>query len=323
MRKFFVLLCFLLLAGAGGTFFLLKKAYVVPGPLRQDTAVLVHHGDHARIINTLQHEGVIPQGALYARLTSFFIFLTKKDGQLHAAELLFPAHTSIKQTLSVLRHGRPIMHKLTIPEGLSAAQIQALINNASFLSGHITRPGEGSVLPQTYLYLRNTSRDELLKRTQEAMTHAVEKIWEDREADEKIPDKNALITLASLIEKETSVPSERSKVAGVFLNRLHKGMKLQTDPAVIFALTNGLEPLDRPLTHADLQIESPYNTYLHKGLPPGPVCSPGFSSLYAAAHPAKSSDLYFMATGEGGHNFTNDLKEHNKNVENYYRNKRK
>lgn len=321
MRKILFFLFLLLLIVAGGSFFYIKKIYTEPGPLMQETSVLVPHGSHERLIHTLQNTGVIKTGSVYTYLTSLFIFLTHKEGQLHAAELSFPAHASLKNVLSVLRHGHPVLHKITIPEGLSAYQIQALINNSSFLTNISALPEEGSVMPQTYLYLRNTSRNELLKRTQEAMTNNLQQVWANRESDDKIPDIKALVILASLIERETAIPDERPLVARVFLNRLHKNMKLQTDPSVIYAITDGKTSLDHPLNHSDLQFDSPYNTYLYQGLPPGPICSPSLASLNAAAHPAQSNDLFFVANGQGGHNFSDTLKEHNKNVRTYYKNK--
>ncbi|KXV55362.1 endolytic transglycosylase MltG [Acetobacter tropicalis] len=314
MRKLFFLLFLFLLVGVGGTGMKAWQDYHGSGQLAHDTDVVVPHGDYQSTIHTLQHAGVLKQGWWTERVARSAIFLTRHEGQLHAAELHFPAFTSMKQALWILRHSKPVLHKLTIPEGLTALQIQTLVQAAPFLIGEAPLPQEGSVLPETYSYLRNSSRSAIIDRARVAMTSVVSKLWTDRQKIGEITTQQAFITLASLVEKETAIPSERPLVARVFINRLENGMKLQTDPTVIYALTNGNPPLGRPLTHTDLQTPSPYNTYTIMGLPPGPICSPGLSSLQAVAHPATGDMLYFVANGVGGHNFATTLAEHNKNV---------
>lgn len=315
MRRFLSVLFLLLLLGAGGTAFKAWQDYKNPGPLLHDSDVVIPHGDYLGTIHTLQQAGVLQSGFWAERLCLVAVLLTRHDGQLHAAELHFPASVSMRDALHIIRHGRPVLHKLTIPEGLSAHQIQALLQAAPFLTEDAPLPPEGSVMPETYSYLRNTSRKNLLERTQAAMTKAVQAIWNQRTPVPKVPDEATFLTLASLVEKETAVPAERPLVARVFINRLRLGMKLQTDPTVIYALTNGTAPLGRALTHADLQISNPYNTYRIAGLPPGPICAPGLSSLNAVAHPATGDMLYFVANGQGGHSFAASLTEHNKNVQ--------
>lgn len=317
MRRTLFSLLLLLLIGAGGTAFGLWVSYTQPGPLPYDTDVIIPAGNYRSTINALQKADVLPNGRASQYIAQLIIELTKHEGQIHAAELHFPAQTSLKQALWVLRHGHPVLHKLTIPEGLSAYQIQALFDAASFLTGPTPLPAEGSVLPQTYKFLRNIARGNALETTQTAMSQTLNEVWQSREVTPEIPDIQALLILASLIEKETAVPAERPNVARVFINRLHIGMKLQTDPTVIYAITAGKMPLGHGLTHADLQNSSPYNTYMHTGLPPGPICSPGASALQAAAHPAKGEWLYFVANGKGGHNFASTLIEHNKNVSDF------
>lgn len=315
MRRLLSALFLLLLLGAGGTAFKAFLDYKNPGPLGQETDVVIPHGDYLSTIHTLQQAGVLSSGLWTERLCLAAVVLTRKDGQLHAAELHFPAFISMQEVLHIMRHGHPVLHKLTIPEGLTAHQIQALFQAAPFLEDDAPLPPEGSVMPETYSYLRNASRKALLERTQAAMAKTVQALWNQRTAQAAIPDQKTFLILASLIEKETAVPTERSLVARVFINRLQQGMKLQTDPTVIYALTNGAPPLGRALTHADLQVSSPYNTYVITGLPPGPICSPGLSSLNAAAHPANGDMLYFVANGQGGHSFAASLTEHNKNVQ--------
>ncbi|PHY93645.1 aminodeoxychorismate lyase [Acetobacter pomorum] len=303
------------LAG-GGTGFFAWYTYIQPGPLVEATDVVVPHGNYASTLAALQQAQVLPSGWLTDKLFVTAISLTRKDGQLHAAELHFPQHVSMQNVLFILRHGKPVLHKLTIPEGLSAHQIQALIATAPFLNGDTPLPAEGSTLPQTYNYLRNSTRAELVKRAQNAMQVALATVWQKRDSaiDGILPSPQILLVLASLIEKETALPAERPVVARVFLNRLQKGMKLQTDPTVIYAITHGNPPLGRALTRTDLATPDPYNTYVVTGLPPGPICSPGLSSLEAAAHPASGDALFFVANGNGGHNFSTTLAEHNRNV---------
>ncbi|MDE7546896.1 endolytic transglycosylase MltG [Acetobacter fabarum] len=305
---------FALAAGMGLTAFLGWQTYTCPGPLSIDQDIVVPHGNYATTLSALQNTGIIPANWWSGRVFSIALVLTRGEGQLHAAELHFPASVSIKQTLWILRHGKPVQHKLTIPEGLTIWQIQALVQAAPLLTGDTPLPDEGSILPQTYTYLRNSPRKDLLAHMQASMTQMLKQIWAERESGLPLGSPQELLTLASVIEKETAMPDERPSVARVFYNRLQKNMKLQTDPTVIYAITQGKPPLDRPLTHADLQTASPYNTYIYTGLPPGPICSPGKAALEAAAHPAKGDMLYFVANGTGGHNFAATLSDHNHNV---------
>ena len=173
---------------------------------------------------------------------------------------------------------------------------------------------EGELLPETYTFEYGASQDSIVLEARKAMQKALDEAWEGRDSGLPYKDKNQLLTMASIIEKETGVADERPLVASVFVNRLRKGMKLQTDPTVIYALTEGQMELGRTLKKKDLAIDSPYNTYKYYGLPPAPICNPGRDALMAAAHPAQSDFLYFVATGDGGHNFSTNLNEHNRNV---------
>ncbi|NHN87648.1 endolytic transglycosylase MltG [Acetobacter conturbans] len=288
--------------------------YTMPGPLPEATALVIPHGGYASTIAALQQGQALSTDAVDTFVFRAAIPLTHREGQLHAAELLFPAHASMRDILSVLRHGRPVLHPLTIPEGLTASQILTIISAAPFLKGTAEELGEGEVLPETYRYLRDTDRVALTERMKHAMRREVDAIWQGRDQTIPLTDPAQLVTLASIVEKETGLPDERPHIARVFLNRLKLGMKLQSDPTTIFALNNGAGALGRPLTHSDLMTPSPYNTYMVTGLPPGPICSPGGAALQAVAHPAPGDDLYFVATGNGGHNFAGSLDEHNRNV---------
>lgn len=288
--------------------------YTAPGPLSSPIALNIPHGGYASTIAALRQGQALSFGVMDDYIFRTAIALTRHEGQLHAAELMFPAHASMRDVLSVLRHGRPVVHQLTIPEGLTASQITALVEAAPFLKGGITSLAEGEALPETYSYLRDSDRAVLIGRMKQAMQRQVETVWNGRDPSIGLSDPAQLVTLASMVEKETGLPEERPRIARVFLNRLGKGMKLQSDPTTVYALNGGAGPLGRPLVHSDLMIQSPYNTYVSMGLPPGPICSPGVAALQAAAHPAAGDELYFVATGSGGSHFASSLDEHNRNV---------
>ena len=216
--------------------------------------------------------------------------------------------------LLVLRSAKPVRHRLTIPEGLTAAQIARLLDHADALNGDGLLPDEGGMLPDTYIYERGTTRAQIVARGRAAMDRALAQAWASRSDGLPLADPRALLVLASMVEHETARPEERAHVAGVFVNRLRQGMRLQSDPTVIYAVAGGLGPLDRRLTHADLVWPNPYNTYTVPGLPAGPIDSPGLASLAAAARPDATADLFFVADGGGGHVFARTLDEHQRNV---------
>ncbi|WP_408736723.1 endolytic transglycosylase MltG [Acetobacter suratthaniensis] len=300
---------------AGGVIGVGWHDYTRPGPLPTGQDIVVPHGGYGSTASVLQNNGVLQNDWWHGVLFHVAVVLTRHNGQLHAAELHFPTGVSLQETLWILRHAKPVLHRLTIPEGLTASQIRSLITNAPFLTGETPTLPEGSVLPQTYSYLRDSSRQALVEQMALRLRTVLQNIWQGRAPDETdIHTPEELLVLASLVEKETGVADERPLIARVFLNRLAAGMKLQTDPTVIYAVTHGNPPLGRPLTHTDLQTPSPYNTYQNTGLPPGPICAPGTQALEAAAHPAQSDALYFVANGTGGHNFAKTLSEHNQNV---------
>jgi UPF0755 protein len=299
----------LAVAGIGATRFATHR-FLQPGPLAEPRAFVVPRGTPAALGDALHDAGIIadPRSFLLAS------WWTANEGPLRAGELAFPAGASLRQVLTILRIGRPVQHRLTIPEGLTAAQIALLVDAAELLEGDTPVPDEGSVMPQTYSYERATPRAALVDRAVRAMARAVAEAWAGRSADLPLSGPAELLTLASIIERETARPEERRLVAAVFVNRLRRGMRLQSDPTVAYAATGGLGGLDRSLTRVDLDSASPYNTYRITGLPPGPIASPGLASLAAAAHPADTEDLYFVADGAGGHVFARTLDEHNRNV---------
>lgn len=221
----------------------------------------------------------------------------------------------MEEALAKLVEGDTVVRKVTVPEGLTSTEIVALINEAEGLSGEIESvPPEGSLLPETFHFTYGDPRNALIERMQADMKRLLDGLWEGRAEDLPISTPEEAVILASIIEKETAVAGERPQVASVFVNRLNRGMPLQSDPTVVYALTDGEGPLGRPLTRQDWKVDSPYNTYANSGLPPGPIANPGRESLEAALQPAETEFLYFVADGSGGHAFAKTLAEHNRNV---------
>jgi UPF0755 protein len=205
-----------------------------------------------------------------------------------------------------------VVHPFTVTEGQTSWQVVEQLNSVHDLYGPpLSPPPEGTILPETYHYHRGDHRDALLRRMMAAMEGHVRKLWTQRQADSPLRSPEEMVTLASIVEKETGVPEERPKIAGVFLNRLRKNMRLQADPTVIYALTEGRGTFGRALTKDDLEMQSQYNTYLNHGLPPGPIANPGLAALRAVIFPDSTDALYFVANGAGGHNFSNTLQNHN------------
>ncbi len=221
------------------------------------------------------------------------------------------------ERVAIISRGEVHYRRLTLPEGLTTARMLELIRAEPNLAGEITIAAEeGELLPETYSYVKGDSRDSIVRRARLAMEKTLEEAWRQNRR-KVLKNRRQLLTLASIIEKETGVPEERADVAAVFINRLETGMKLQTDPTVIYALTKGKKDPGRPLYRKDLSVESPYNTYKYYGLPPGPICNPGREAIFAAVHPSDADYLYFVASGTGGHRFARSLKEHNRNVSLY------
>jgi UPF0755 protein len=304
-------LTFMLLAGLGaGTAWVARERFNAAGPLNHPRDVVVPRGAPPQVAEALLHEGVIANARDFRVAT----LLTRSQGPLHAAEFAFPAGASLRQVLDVLRTARPVQHRLTIPEGLTAAQIAELLDRAEGMTGDEPVPDEGAMLPQSYSYEYGTPREAVMARAVGAMRRALAEAWAERAPEVKLATPEEMLILASIVERETAKPAERPHVAAVFLNRLRLGMKLQSDPTVAYAVSGGLETAKRGITRAELNLANPYNTYHAAGLPPGPIDSPGVASLLAVAQPAQSDDLYFVADGSGGHVFARTLEEHNRNV---------
>ncbi len=295
--------------------------YFGKGPLEQDKLVLIERGSGVgEIAQTLKSENVISEPMLFKMATKF----SGRASALKAGEYEFAAGTSMEDVLAQMEEGKVFDRKITIREGLTSYQVVELLKARDDMSGEIINmPAEGTLLPETYHFVKGEDRQTKINKMAFEMTQAIDELWEKRDANLPIKTKQEAVILASIIEKETAVASERKRVAGVFVNRLNKGMLLQTDPTVIYALTKGKiqdkgqGPLGRRLLRKDLSIDSKYNTYKYVGLPPGPIANPGRASIEAALNPERHEYIFFVADGTGGHAFAKTLAEHNRNVANW------
>lgn len=281
------------------------EAYTAPGDGQSSRDLIIAAGGNGEVAATLAEAGIIRHKLIF-RLAVYF---THDQGQLRAGEYLFPAHASLAEVLALLRHGAQVEHQVTIPEGLTGAQIAAILNAAPLATGQVAPPPEGSVLPQTYDYLWNTSRAAILARAQAALQASLATAWAGRDPAIPLNSPADAITLASIVQAEAKLTPEMPHIAGVYENRLRQGMKLQADPTVIYAATGAKQSGGTGISRADLANPSPYNTYMYAGLPPGPICAPGIAAIDAVLHPAVTDDLYFEANGTGGHTFSHFFKD--------------
>jgi len=300
-----------LLVLAAALAFLADHTYKKPGPLAEDGVILVEPGTGViRTAYLLKDMGAIDS----QRMFRWAARLTKSSTKLQAGEFRIPARSSMRDILDILKHGSVIVHRLTLPEGTTAVQAVALLDQAERLSGPLKDvPAEGTLLPETYHYTWGETRDEMVTRMQRSMQTLLADLWAARAPDLPYDTPAQAVIMASIIEKETAVPGERGLIAGVFVNRLRKHMRLQSDPTVIYGIAKGGE-LGRALTKADIDAQTPYNTYRIQGLPPTPIANPGRASLEAALNPADTNALYFVADGKGGHVFAETYEEHLENV---------
>ncbi len=285
------------------------------GPLSEAVNVVVPKGASSNLVaQKLSDAGVIDKPLVF-KIYARFVGMHKK---LRAGEYRFEAGVSMRAAMEKIAKGDVFYRRITFAEGLTTKQMFDQLQNVSELSGEITvAAAEGELLPETYTFEYGDSRNSIVLQAQKAMSRVLDQAWANRNQAVPLKDKRQLLTLASIVEKETGVPEERGLVASVFANRLVKGMKLQTDPTVIYALTKGQSDLGRSLKKADLSVDSPYNTYKYYGLPPAPICNPGTEAIRAAANPEDSDYLYFVASGDGGHNFSTSLAQHNRNVKDW------
>jgi UPF0755 protein len=302
-----------LMIGGGGAYLYGKQKLEAPGPLQEDKIVNVPaRAGMTDIADVLQREGVIDNNR-WAFIGAVFALKARSD--LKPGEYQFQKSASLRDVIGTIVEGKVVQHAVTIPEGLTSEQIVARLTDNDIFSGSVREiPREGTLLPETYKFPRGTTREQVIARMQQAQKRVVAEIWEHRSPDIPLKTPEQLVTLASIVEKETGRADERSRVAAVFVNRLRQKIKLQSDPTIIYGLVGGKGTLGRPIKRSEIQQPSPYNTYVVDGLPPGPIANPGRASLEAAANPARTRDLFFVADGTGGHAFTETYDQHQKNV---------
>ena len=310
-RWLLILLGLAALAAAGAYSALWTSAGPEEGP---HTLVVEQGATLTKVAEQLDAIGAIPGNPTTFRAMAR---LFGSSDPVQAGEFLIPKGASASETLDLLQHGRPIQRLVTIPEGMPSILVHERLMAVPYLTGAIPVPREGSVLPDSYSYQRGESRSEVLKRMQAAMTRELDALWAKRQPHAVVDTKAEAITLASIVEKETAKPAERRMVAGVYSNRLEKGMPLQADPTVIYPITKG-KPLGRRIRQSELDAVNDYNTYAMAGLPAGPIANPGRLSIAAVLNPVRTEALYFVADGTGGHIFANTLAQHNANVAKWY-----
>ena len=289
-----------------------KQRFEAPGPLATDRTVNIPRGSGMRdIADILSREGVIDQPWLF--IGGVVVLKARED--LKAGEYEFKAHSSMREVVATIVDGKVVAHQVSIPEGLTSEQIVSRLRQDDVLAGEIKEiPREGSLLPDTYNFARGVTREQMVQRMQQSQQRLLHEIWDHRAADLPLKTPEQLVVLASLVEKETGKPEERTRVAAVFVNRLKQRMRLQSDPTIIYGLVGGKGTLGRPIMKSEIEQPTPYNTYIIDGLPPGPIANPGRAALEAAANPARTRELYFVADGTGGHAFAETYEQHQKNV---------
>jgi len=313
-RLLLILVPGIAILAAFGAFWLL---WAGPGPTAEPKTFIVAQGASlTRVADQLEEAGAIRGGAGPFRVLARIF---GSSDPIQAGEFLIPPGLSADGILNLLQHGRPVQRLVTIPEGMPSVLVQERLMRIPYLAGPIPVPEEGSVLPNTYSFQRGETRAAVLARMQAAMRSELARLWARRRPGSAVTTPQEAIILASIVEKETGKPSERRTVAGVYTNRLRRGMPLQADPTVIYPVTRG-RPLGRRILRSELNADNGYNTYARAGLPVGPIANPGRASIAAVLDPAPTSALYFVAAGDGsrGHIFADTLQQHQANVERWF-----
>ncbi|WP_244493645.1 endolytic transglycosylase MltG [Aureimonas sp. AU4] len=315
MNFLFTIALFLALC-AGALLWWGKGEFDGQGPLAAEATYLVPKGGGLDgIASGLERAGIISSATIF----EYGVRLEGAGGKLKAGEYAFAPGASMRDVMETLRDGNAILHAVTVPEGWTVTQIFARLAAEEALAGDLPpMVPEGTLLPETYRFTRGQSRAEIVQQMSAAQAKLVKELWSDRASNLPISDIGQFVTLASIVEKETGIAAERPHVASVFINRLRKNMRLQSDPTIIYGIWGGAgKPLNEPIRQSHIQGETPYNTYVIRGLPPGPIANPGRAALEAVAHPLDTDDLYFVADGTGGHAFASTLDQHNANVRRY------
>ncbi|WP_052464381.1 endolytic transglycosylase MltG [Methyloceanibacter caenitepidi] len=296
-------------------FYFLRVEFDRPGPLQVSTIFAVPKGaSTTSIANRLTEEGIITDRRIFMAAIFYFMRL-KGEGTLKAGEYQFDKQATMREVLNTLVDGKSVQYRITFPEGWTSQQIVERISANAELDGAVTEiPPEGSLLPDTYSFGTKDSKEDILQRMQAAQRKFLAQVWEERDPDIMVKTPEEAVILASIVEKETGIAEERPRIAAVFNNRLRKGMRLQSDPTIIYGIFGGSGMRDHPITKDELKQENPYNTYQIDGLPPTPIGNPGRAAIEAVLKPAKTDEVYFVADGTGGHIFSTTLAEHNRNV---------
>ena len=290
------------------------SVYYAPGPSARQgdsTIVTLPSGSGVSAIAArLKSAGVIRSTDMFKAAAT----LTGADRRLRAGEYRVPNKASLRAVLALLTNGRVVRHFVTIPEGWSSAQAVDILNKESVLTGAVeTVPAEGSLWPETYEVARGETRASVVLRMQRAMTENLARLWSARSPMTVVTSPEEAVILASIVEKETGLAAERPRVAAVFSNRIRIGMRLESDPTIVYGITKG-RPLGRGIRQSELQADTGYNTYLIDGLPPTPIANPGVDAIRAVLNPPRSTDLFFVADGSGGHAFASNYEQHQLNV---------
>ena len=313
---------FLLLLLSGALAFALRTSFDSPGPLAAPAVAVIPKGEGViEIAGRLEKDGIISDRRIFVAqyyASRLYGGIAGDKAAIKAGEYEIKKEASMRQVLDTLVEGRSILQKITVPEGLTSQQIVERLRADNNLTGEIAQiPAEGTLLPDTYRFSKGMARQELIDRMLAEHQKTVASLWEKRQEGLPVQTLEQALILASIIEKETGRADERDRVAAVFVNRLRKPMRLQSDPTIVYGLVGGQGPLGRSITRSDIDSKTPYNTYQIDGLPPTPICNPGRSAIEATLNPAKSSDLFFVADGSGRHVFTTNLKDHNAAVQNW------
>lgn len=284
-----------------------------PGPAATETTFTVVRGEGLReIADRLQDDGLIDSAALFA----VWARVRGVAGDLQAGDYAVASGASMVEILNAMTEGRAVQHRVTVVPGTTVAQVIALLDATEVLSGDVGEvPPEGSLAPDTYFVARGQPRSTVIALMRRTQTQRLERLWAARVEPTPLQSPDEALILASIIEKETGLDGERSLVAGVFINRLNQGMRLQSDPTVVYGVTNGSGPLERPISRSDLRTPTPWNTYTIDRLPPTPIANPSEAAIEAALNPAETEYLFFVADGTGGHAFARTYPEHQENVE--------
>lgn len=298
--------------------------FTAAGPLQQPVQIVIPKGAGLATISLLLRDKGVIDGPAARNIFSIGAKLTDRAHRMRAGEYAFSPAISMDTAIALLIDGKTVKRKLTIPEGLTTRRVLALIAAADGLTGKMpVKLGEGALLPETYFFSHGDNRADIAGRMARGMTEFMAREWPGRAKNIMLKNQGEALVLASIIEKETGRDGERARISAVFHNRLRRGMRLQSDPTVSYAITGPSRLLGRALTRGDLKTASPFNTYRVHGLPPTPIANPGRESIHAALHPSSNKDLYFVADGRGGHAFARSLSQHNRNVARWRRLKRR